>query len=348
MRVIVATAQVPFVRGGAELCVEGVRDALIAAGHQAEIAAVPFKWYPPERLLDAMLACRLLDLSESCGTAIDVVVAMKFPAYYIPHPRKVLWLLHQYRAAYDLWGNELADLHREPLGSQVKAAIEQADRRFLPEARAIFADSRRVAARLLDYCGIASRPLYHPPPNAGLYHGGAARDYFFFPSRLNRAKRQELVIQALALTECPVEVRFAGEADEPAHAEGLRELARRSGVESRVRWLGSISEEEKIELYAHAAAVLYPTYDEDYGYVTLEAMLASKPVIACADSGGPLEFVVPEETGLVARPDAAALAEAMDRLWDGRAAAARMGCAGRDRYAALDISWDHAIGQLLA
>src|SRR5438270_5136756 len=102
MRVLIATVQVPFVRGGAELLAEGLRDALQRAGHQAEIASIPFKWYPPDRILDAMLAARLVDVTESCGSAIDTVIGLKFPAYYMQHPRKTLWVLHQYRAAYDL------------------------------------------------------------------------------------------------------------------------------------------------------------------------------------------------------------------------------------------------------
>jgi hypothetical protein len=57
MRVVVATAQVPFIRGGAEILAEGLRHALRAQGHEAEIVAIPFKWYPPERVLEQVLAC---------------------------------------------------------------------------------------------------------------------------------------------------------------------------------------------------------------------------------------------------------------------------------------------------
>ena len=348
MRIILATTQVPFVRGGAEILTEGLRDALIRAGHQAEIVAVPFKWYPPERLLDAMLACRLLDLTESCGTGIDVLVGLKFPAYYIAHPRKVVWLLHQHRAAYDMWGHRFADLHQHPNGGQVRAAIEQADRRLLPEARAIYTLSRNVSDRLQRFCGIDSAPLYNPPLNAERYYCAAAEDYLFFPSRLNRAKRQELVLEALAHTREPVMVRFAGLADEPSYPGQLAEMARSLGVEQRVQWLGEISEEEKLAQYARSLGVIYPPMDEDYGYVTLEAMLAGKPVITCSDSGGPLEFVVNGETGMVAEPSASSMAEAMDRLWQNRDCAQRLGQVGRERYASMNITWEHVVERLTA
>lgn len=345
MRVVIATTQVPFVRGGAEVLAESLRDALRAAGHQAEIAAVPFKWYPPERILDGMLACRLLDLTEANGARIDAIIGIKFPAYLIPHPNKSLWLAHQHRTAYDLWGHPLADLHLYRNGAQVRDAIEQADRKLIPEARAIGTISRNVSKRLERYCGIASQAVYPPPRDAERYFCAAAEDYLFFPSRLNRTKRQELVIEALAQTRHPVAVRFAGVPDEPAYAAELREKA--EGLGDRVRWLGNITDEEKLGLYARALGVLFPPVDEDYGYIAPEAMLASKPLITCTDSGGPLEFVVPCETGLVAEPTAASMAEAMDRLWECRTEAEAMGRAGRERYEAMGISWKAVIQFLI-
>lgn len=347
MRILLATTQVPFVRGGAEVLAEGLRDALLASGHQTEIVAVPFKWYPPERILDNMLACRLLDLSEVCGNRTDLLIGLKFPAYYIPHPAKALWIVHQHRSAYDLWGNPISDLHLFPNGELVRDAIEQADRTLIPEARVIATISGNVSRRLERYCGIASQPLYNPPAGAERFHCSSAGDYLFFPSRLNRTKRQELILQALAFTREPVVVHFAGISDEPSYEQKLRELARTLGVGDRVHWLGGISEEEKVEQYARALGVLFTPLDEDYGYVTLEAMLSSKALITCTDSGGPLEFVIQGETGLVADTSPASLAEAMDQLWDNRAAAQTMGRSARDRYASMNISWRAVTDYLL-
>src|SRR5438552_1765797 len=137
MRILIATVQVPFIRGGAEILAEGLRDALLAAGHQAEIVAVPFKWYPPERILDHMLACRLLDLTETAGVAVDRVIGLKFPAYLIPHPNKVLWVLHQHRMAYEMWDHPFGDLITSPQGPRVRDAIQEADQRLIPETRGV-------------------------------------------------------------------------------------------------------------------------------------------------------------------------------------------------------------------
>jgi glycosyltransferase involved in cell wall biosynthesis len=114
-----------------------------------------------------------------------------------------------------------------------------------------------------------------------------------------------------------------------------------------VEWLGQVSEEEKRALYAHALGVVFPPVDEDYGYVTLEAMLAAKPVITCTDSGGPLEFVRHGETGWIAEPTPEALAVALDRLWEERPRAKAMGAAGRAHYESLGISWTTVVERLL-
>jgi glycosyltransferase involved in cell wall biosynthesis len=346
VRILIATVHVPFVRGGAEMLADGLRDALIAGGHQAEIVRLPFKWYPPERMVDQTLAARLFDLTESSGTTIDRVIGLRFPAYLVPHPNKVVWMLHQYRVAYDLWGSELCDLMHFPNGQEVRDAIRAADAAFLPEARALYAIAKNVARRLKQFSGLEALPLYHPPPAAEEFRCAPAEDFLFFPSRVNRTKRQLLVVEALAQTREPVRVRFAGEVEDAEYQRQIVDHVRALGVGERVEWLGSVYDEIKHDLYARSLGVVFPPIDEDYGYVTLEGMLARKPVVTCADSGGPLEFVRDGETGLVADPTPEGLASAMDRLWQERPMAARWGAAGRELYEGLGISWEHVVETL--
>lgn len=348
MRILIATTQVPFIRGGAEYHAEGLRDAIRAAGHEVEIIAIPFKWYPPEKILDHMLSCRLLDLTEVMGTPVDLLIGLKFPAYLIPHPNKVLWVLHQFRTAYELWDHPLGDLIYAPNGTAVRDAVREADKRLIPEAKRVFANSSTVAARLKHFCDIEAIPLYHPPPHAEEFYCNDAEDYLFFPSRLCLPKRQSLLLEALAHTKWPVRVRLAGTADQPAFQNELKALARKLRVHDRVEWLGQVTEEEKRDLYARALGVVYPPIDEDYGYVTLEAMLASKPAIVCSDSGGPLEFVRHEQTGLISEPSAENLGAAFDRIWSQREQAREWGKAGRALYDKLQITWPGVVRKLIS
>jgi glycosyltransferase involved in cell wall biosynthesis len=347
MRILALTTQVPFVRGGAELLAEGLIRALQTAGHDAELVAIPFKWYPATQVLDHMLACRLLDLSEACGDKIDRVIGLKFPTYLIAHPNKVLWLVHQHRTAYELWDSPHGDLIKMPDGPQVRQAIHNADNQALAECQAIYTIAGNVSKRLKHFNNTDSEPIYSPPFGAENFYTAAAADYLFFPSRLNVMKRQQLVLEALALTQQPVHVVFAGKSDEVATTQALQATIVRLQLADRVTFLDAISEAEKLDRYARAIGVVYPPIDEDYGYITLEAMLASKPVITCADSGGTLEFVVNQVTGLVAQPTPESLAVAMDQLWSDRAVAKQWGQAGRDRYASMKISWSNVVEKLL-
>ena len=343
--ILICTTQVPFTSGGAESHVEGLRRAFREAGYAAEVAAVPFKWYPPEEIMRGALAWRLLDVTEANGRPVDLVVGMKFPAYTVAHPRKVLWVMHQYRAAYNLRGTPFDDLSTTPEGPRLREWIRECDNRFIPEARKVFANSRTVAARLLKYNGIESEPLYHPPPRAEALRAAGLGDYVFYPSRMEPQKRQELLIEAMKYVRAPVRAVFAGASADPA---GYESLVRRHGVGGRVDLRGFVSEGEMVELYAGALGVCYLPFDEDYGYVTLEGMLSARPVVVARDGGGATEFVEDGREGFVADPDPRALAEAIDRLHADRAAARRMGECGREKLAALKLSWPHVVEQLIA
>lgn len=348
MRVLIATTQIPFVRGGAEVLAEGLLNAIRSKGHDAEIVAVPYNCIPPEKILDHMLACRLTDLKEICRVPVDRMIGLKFPAYLMPHPNKVMWILHQHKTAYDHWKHPLSDLIHYPNSLDVRDAIRQADSRLIPEAKAVYTIAKTVSRRLKQYNGIDSEALYPPTQNADKFYCADADDYLFYPSRLSPLKRQELVLEALAQTSQPVRVVFAGSSETPQYLNQLKVIADKLKVQSRVEWLGNINEEEKIRLYARSIGVVFTPDDEDYGYVTIEAMLASKPVITCADSGGPLEFIAHEKTGLIAEPAPESLAAGMDMLWKDRVQARAWGQAANELYKEFDISWDTVVRKLLA
>ena len=347
MRVGLATVQVPFVRGGAELLAENLQAALERAGHEAEIISFPFKWYGGETLSDAMLAARLMQVEDAAGPRVDRLIALKFPAYYLRHHSKRVWLLHQHRSAYELWDMPFSDLVHAPDGAHRRAAVHAADNALLPEGQPVYTISRGVSDRLRRFNGIHSEPLYHPPPGLAALRPGAYGDYLLFPSRINEGKRQSLVLQALTLTREPVRLCFMGAGDSPEQEQVLRDRSAAFGLDDRVRWCGRVDEAEKLALYAGCLAVVFPPFDEDYGYVTLEAMACAKAVLTTEDAGGPLDFITDEEQGLVCPPQPDALAAGLDRMWADRATTRAWGQAARARFDAMNLSWTHVVHRLL-
>lgn len=341
MRILLTASQAPFLRGGAELHTEGLSAALRRAGHEVERINLPFVFSPEADIERLMTFCEGYDLSAPNGQSVDRVISLQFPGYGLSHPAHVVWLLHQHRAVYELFDEKQAS----PALRRLREQITAYDGRVLPRARRIFANSQRVAQRLRQFNGLAATPLYHPPPMAEQLTCGEDWGYVFYPSRLETLKRQDLLIEAARLLTSPVKVLIGGTGGQH---ERFAALVDRHQLHDRVRLLGSFSEAEKRTYYAHALGVVFVPRDEDLGYITLEAMYAAKPVITCTDSGGPLEFVVPGETGWVVEPSPAALAQAIDELWANRARSRAMGQAGRDRILGLNLSWDRVVETLCA
>jgi glycosyltransferase involved in cell wall biosynthesis len=341
LRIAITSVQVPFLAGGAEAHAEGLKKALAARGHPVELITHPFRFFPPAEVERAMRLWESEDLTRLNLYEPDRVICLKFPSYGAMHPSKVLWLLHQHRAAYELFDVAGATDAEHELREQVKAF----DDRHIGAIAKRFANSRRVAARLKASNNLDATALYHPPPMASQHYTADAQPYVLVPSRVERDKRQELVVRAMREVRGPGTAVFAGEGGQIG---AMRELAAQLGVEDRVRFLGRVPADELLGLYAHAAAICFPPLDEDLGYVTLEAMLSAKPVITCDDSGGPLEFVVDGETGHVVAPRPTEIARAIERVLGEPARAAAMGRAGRALYAKRVPTWDQVVDTLLA
>jgi glycosyltransferase involved in cell wall biosynthesis len=342
-RVLVCEAHVPFVHGGAELHVGALVDELRRRGYRAERVSIPFKWYPKAELLAQAAAWRLVDLSESNGEPIDVVIATKFPTYFVRHPSKVTWLFHQYRAIYDLCGTPYSEFDHTERDVRLRDHLIALDNKVLRESKRLFTNARNTAARLARYNGVEAEPLYHPPPLAGKLRPGRLGDYILSVGRLEANKRVELVIRALARADRSTRLVIVGEG--PLRRE-LEQIAATEGVLDRVTFTGKVDEHRLVELYAEALAVVFPPFDEDYGYITLEAFLARKPVVTTTDAGGPLEFVEHDVTGLVTDPSPEAIAKAIACLSNDRRRAQALGDAGFDR--ARGITWDGVVGRLMA
>jgi glycosyltransferase involved in cell wall biosynthesis len=315
---------------------ENLLTALRAAGHRAELVRLPVAW-DRDRALDAAAAWRLVPLDA------DMVIATNFPSYFVRHPRKVVWLFHQHRAAYDAAGTSWSDFTIDDVALEDQRLLSDWDTRVLEEARHLFTTSEVVADRLLRFNGLRATPLYHPPPLHDRLRPGPFGDYVFCATRLERNKRPEVMVEGVASSAGGVRLVVAGTG---TLADELAAQARRLGAEDRVDLLGFVSDDELVERYAGALAVIYTPFEEDYGYVTLQAFFAGKPVITTKDAGGVLEWVTDGVTGFVTDGTATGIGQAIDRLAADPALAQRMGEAGRERVR--DLAWEPVVRRLLA
>jgi glycosyltransferase involved in cell wall biosynthesis len=343
MRIAILNNCVPFVSGGAEHLATALDRKLREYGHESILVRIPFRWHPPEKILEHMLACRCFRVA-----GVDRVIGLKFPAYYIPHPNKVLWLLHQFRQAYDLWGTPYQDLPGTPEGLAVRDAIIRSDNTFLAECRRIYTLSSVTGDRLAKFNGIPSSVLFHPLERSDHLFCRDSGDYIFCPSRVTAGKRQYLLVESMKHVKTGVRLVIAGRPETGDDLRRIEQVIEAGRLGDRVQLLPRfISEEEKAELFADCLACAYIPYDEDsYGYVTLEACHCRKATVTCTDAGGVQLLVRDGDTGFVVPPEPEALASAFDRLFTDRQAARAMGSAAHDHMLALKITWDHVIESL--
>lgn len=337
MRIVVCGAQKPFMYGGAEQHQENLVAELRTRGHEADLVRIPVAW-EKGRLFDSPLAWRLVPIDA------DLVIATNFPSYFVRHPNKVVWLFHQHRGAYDgaESGADWSDFGTDDDALESQRMLTEWDNRALGEARRVFTTSGVVADRLRRYNGLDADPLYHPPPLAEQLRPGDFGDYVLSVGRFDSNKRPGLVVEALP--HAPAHIRAVA-AGRGVLLDEVRSRAVELGVAGRADLPGFVPDEQVVELFAGALAVVYAPTDEDYGYVTLQAFLAGKPVITATDSGGVLEWVRDGETGIVTDGSPEQIGAAVARLDADRALARKLGEAGRASVAGL--GWQPVVDALL-
>jgi glycosyltransferase involved in cell wall biosynthesis len=341
VRLAVCMPQVPFERGGVEIFADDLVAQLQARGHEAALVSVPFKWYPGERVLTQAFLWRLLDLEEANGSPVDAVVATKFPSYAVRHPRKVVWLIHQFRQAWDFDRTAYGQFSESAEDRALRRRVLELERTTLGEARALFATSGNVARRLRESTGLEAEVMPHPPAPLP-YRCEEAGDFVFTVNRLAPEKRVDLLVEAVA-AEPSLRVVVAGDGPD---RQRLERLAADRGLNGRIEFVGRVSDEELADLYARCLGVFYAPVDEDFGMVPFEAFRSGKPVLTTTDAGGPLDVVRDGETGLVVAPEPAEVARGLTWLREHAEDARAFGERGRALAAA--VTWDSCIERLLA
>ncbi|QIE24846.1 glycosyltransferase family 4 protein [Caballeronia sp. SBC2] len=344
MKVLIVNNMAPFVWGGAEELAVNLQKNLIIAGHQSEVLRIPFQWEPATRIPQQMLMVRAFEMWN-----VDHVIALKFPAFYIRHPSKTLWLLHQYRQAYDLYDAGQTNLPPNQLGEDIRTLIRNADNETFTESKRIFTNSEVTRERLRKYNGFDATVLLPPINDPEFFVGKTTGDYIFAGGRINSMKRQNMLIEALRYAGPRVKLIIAGPADSIADGEQLKETVARLNLQDRVKLdIRFLPRETYAEYLTNAAAVAYLPFDEDsLGYVAMEAATAGKALITTSDSGGILGLVKHRETGWVAEPSPEALADAMNAVFVDSGLTRGYGASARALWHSFNIDWPTTVETLL-
>jgi glycosyltransferase involved in cell wall biosynthesis len=345
MKVLVANNMAPFVWGGAEELAKHLVDRINARGHEAELLRIPFRWEPAEDILAQMIAMRSFELPN-----VDRLIALKFPVYLLQHEHKSMWLLHQFRQAYDLYDAGYSSIQDDEAGQSLRETIARADTQSFAEARNVFTNAPTTSDRLWLYNEVPSEVLRPPLNDPELFTGGPSGGYIFAGGRVNGAKRQHLLVEALALASPKTRLVIAGPPESQADADLLHSTVERLGLAGRVTLdLRFLSRRELADYANHSSACAYIPFDEDsLGYVSMEAAEAGKAIITTTDSGGVLGLVQVGDNGWVAEPTPASLAEAMSAATQSPAKTRKMGQASRERWRGMNVTWDYTLDRLLS
>ncbi|MGG5811564.1 glycosyltransferase family 4 protein, partial [Falsiroseomonas sp. CW058] len=333
---VLAVASAAGEVGGAERLFTGLADALRAQGLDAEVVAAVSDEADFDAIRGSYLRFFDLDLS-----GFDGVISAKAPSYAARHPNHVCYLMHTMRVFYDMF--EVERPHPWKGDFDQRDEVQRLDALALrpPGVRRIFAIGEEVRLRLLGSLGLDATVLRHPSTLGGLAPapGGVAPRRLLMPGRLHRWKRVDLAIRAMRDVPGDVELLVTGTGEDEARIRAL------AAGDPRIRFLGRVEEAELARLYATSLAVLFVPLREDLGLVTLEAFGCARPVITCADSGEPARLVRDGVTGLVARPDPASVAAAINRLVADPARASQLGENGMREGSA--ITWAN-VGRTLS
>ncbi len=344
MKITIVNTMAPFVWGGAEELAHHLALNLRVLGHEAKVLRLPFAWDPFHQIPVEIARYKALRLTDT-----DRVISLKFPVYMTDAEHHTTWLIHQYRQAYDLWDSPYCNIPHSPDGLAIRDLIVESDNEALRSRDRLFTISPEISARLVENNDLAAPSLRTPINNPELFCGGASEKYIVAPGRINSSKRQWLLIKAFRYLDPDARLIIAGPPDRDEDGDALRQLVEEYGLADRVKLdLRFLSRQELADYVNNCRAVVYLPFQEDsYGYVTMEAFEAGKPVITTRDAGGLLDIVIDGQTGTVVEPDPQFLAVAMAEYLKNPTRARDHGQAGRALWHSKNINWPENISRLL-
>jgi glycosyltransferase involved in cell wall biosynthesis len=338
--------------GGAEIHLHEIFGRLAAKGHEVRLLCGGWPGCPPRALLDGIsvfrvgtrhsfpLLARRYHAEHVAGWADVLVEDINKVPLYTPRwrARSTVALVPH------LFGSTVFTELAAPLAAAVWLAEQPLGRAYrgVPFEAISESTAEDLAARGIPRASVA---VIYPGVDTTAYTPNAAErapePVFSYLGRLKKYKGVQWVIRAFAAMTVPsARLEIAGAGD---YRPQLEVLARSLDLGERVRFLGRVSEAEKLALLRRSWALVFASPKEGWGITNLEAAACATPVVA-SNSPGIRESVRDGQTGfLVPHADIGAMSAAMRRVAESRELVDRLGRAAR--AFAETFTWERAAAE---
>ncbi|MCX7140563.1 MAG: glycosyltransferase [Proteobacteria bacterium] len=366
----VVPSYLPAVRyGGPIASVHGLCKALVARGHEVEVfttnvdgpgdsdvpLGIPVEldgvkvWYFPVPMLRRLYWCP--KMAAALRRRVDSLDVIHTHSVFLWPTWAAARVARAYSVPYVLAprGMLVAELLRRKSRWFKSAWIELFERRNLAKAAVVHFTSQlekdeatKLGLNFNATCvvpnGIEEEEICDEsdkrdlPPGFPLQH----QRYLLFIGRINWKKGLDRLICALPfVADCHLVIMGN---DEEQYQPTLVALARQKGVRERISFIGPIYGSDKRTILAHAAALILPSYSENFGNVVLESMAAGCPVVVTPEVGAAV-LVLETGAGVVLDGSPEKLGRGIADLIADSERSRTMGQRGRDAVAA-NYTWE--------
>lgn len=242
------------------------------------------------------------------------------------------------------------DDHRKmaPFFHLFSAMFKVVDKRAWRHYEYVFCNSEEVRRRIIEAGLAPAEKIEVLPPGLDserMRPSGDFQKYFVVISRIKWWKNFELAIESFIEFKRrysefeDFQLQVVGQV-EPRSEEYFDKLRQMAAGREDIIFKRDPSEEVLMDAYSSSYGLVYPSLNEDWGMVPLEAMGFGKPVIA-VNQGGPSESVVDGVTGYLVSPKPSEFAEKMALIAGDQELARRLGQSGAEHVRRYD--WDHFV-----
>ena len=261
----------------------GIKTALVKQGHTVDSFMLPFE--PDFQAIPEQIAALQLFALEST----DLLITVGYPAMFLPHPRKSVYLLKTAPMAHEYWGTQYGTLDN-PSFYRIKVAIHEAEQKYLKQVRTIVCGSQLLQRDLIERYGISSTVGYYPANMGvtGLDDDLSDSPYVVAESDLTPPSRMELLIDTVKTSRGNWNLKWFVPNALNVYKDALIELITKNSLQNRIQVCSGQCTPVAMQKSVAYINLSYETHKIPSSF--MRALACSTEVLIPRDSGALLEL----------------------------------------------------------